>query len=140
MKEDERKKFEKKKDYRNVEEQKKDTFGVKGKFKSGEIDATTEVYMKNEVSTKIYFEFQKVCPTFIYRYYQIIDNLVLLQKHQLCQSVDEDDVKNTLLKFGVVLHLFEDVSVFKKNMKNLMNTKKTKDKVKPQKEMEKKVR
>ena len=53
MKEDERKKFEKKKDYRNVEEQKKDTFGVKGKFKSGEIDATTEVYMKNEVSTKI---------------------------------------------------------------------------------------
>jgi len=108
MKEDERKKFEKKKDYRNVEEQKKDTFGVKGKFKSGEIDVTTEVYMKNE-------------------------------KHQLCQSVDEDDVKNTLLKFGVVLHLFEDVSMFKKNMKNLMNTKKTKDKVKPQKEMEKKL-
>ena len=30
--------------------------------------------------------------------------------------------------------------MFKKNMKNLMNTKKTKDKVKPQKEMEKKVR
>ena len=49
MKEDERKKFEKKKDYRNVEEQKKDTFGVKGKFKAGEIDVTTEVYMKNEV-------------------------------------------------------------------------------------------
>ena len=92
------------------------------------------------IDRMVYFDFQKVFPTFIYRYYQIIDNLVLLQKHQLCQSVDEDDVKNTLLKFGVVLHLFEDVSMFKKNMKNLMNTKKTKDKVKPQKEMEKKVR
>ena len=137
MKEDERKKFEKKKDYRNVEEQKKDTFGVKGKFKSGEIDVTTEVYMKNEVSTKILsFEYQIVSPTLIWNIFYF----VLLQKHQLCQSVDEDDVKNTLLKFGVVLHLFEDVSMFKKNMKNLMNTKKTKDKVKPQKEMEKKVR
>ena len=66
MKEDERKKFEKKKDYRNVEEQKKDTFGVKGKFKSGEIDVTTEVYMKNEVQTKISFEYQIVSPTLIW--------------------------------------------------------------------------
>lgn len=73
MKEDERKKFEKKKDYRNVEEQKKDTFGVKGKFKSGEIDVTTEVYMKNEVSTKILsFEYQIVSPTLIWNIFYFV--------------------------------------------------------------------
>ena len=57
------------------------------------------------------------------------------QKNQLCQSVGEDDVKNTLLKFGKVLHLFQDISMFKKNMKTLSGTsKKSKEKVKPVKE------
>ena len=32
--------------------------------------------------------------------------------------MDEDDVKNALLKFGVVLHLVDDVAMFKKNMKS----------------------
>ena len=44
MKEEQRKKFEKKQDYRNVEEQKKESFGGKEKHKS-----TTEVYLKDEV-------------------------------------------------------------------------------------------
>ena len=52
--------------------------------------------------------------------------LLKFQKHQLCQSVEEDDIKNTLLKFGSVLHLYDDASVFKKNIKSLVTNKKNK--------------
>lgn len=41
------------------------------------------------------------------------------EKWQLCQSVDEVDVKNTLLKFGLVTHLYEDADKFRKSMKTL---------------------
>ena len=50
------------------------------------------------------------------------------QRQQLCQSVDEDDVKNALLKFGVVLHLVDDVAMFKKNMKSFGSSMPSKDK------------
>lgn len=110
MKEEDRKKFEKKKDFRNVGENKKDSyvkpiskFAIKKSSKMEEL-FTPEVFMKDE-------------------------------KNQLCQSVGEDDVKNTLLKFGKVLHLFHDISIFKKNLKTLSGTsKKSKEKVKPVKE------
>ena len=42
-----------------------------------------------------------------------------MQKDQLCQSLEEDNVKNTLLKFGLITHLVENVSQFKKLMKIL---------------------
>ena len=48
------------------------------------------------------------------------------QKHQLCQSVEEDDIKNTLLKFGSVLHLYDDATMFKKKIKTLVTNKKNK--------------
>ena len=44
MKEEQRKKLEKKQEFRNVEEQKKESFSGKEKFKR-----TTEVYLKDEV-------------------------------------------------------------------------------------------
>jgi len=90
MKEEQRKKLEKKQEFRNVEEQKKESFSGKEKFKR-----TTEVYLKDE-------------------------------KHQLCQSVEEDDIKNTLLKFGSVLHLYDDATMFKKSIKTLVTNKKNK--------------
>ena len=40
--------------------------------------------------------------------------------------MEEDDVKVTLLKFGSVLHLFDDVSKFKKSMKSSQLNKKAK--------------
>jgi len=43
------------------------------------------------------------------------------ERWQLCQSVDQDDVKNTLLKFGLVTHLFDDIQKFRKNMKSLQD-------------------
>ena len=49
-----------------------------------------------------------------------------IQKHQLCQSVEEDDIKNTLLKFGSVLHLYDDATMFKKSIKSLVTNKKNK--------------
>jgi len=90
MKEEQRKKMEKKQEFRNVEEQKKESFSGKEKLKR-----TTEVYLKDE-------------------------------KHQLCQSVEEDDIKNTLLKFGSVLHLYDDATMFKKRIKSLVTNKKNK--------------
>merc|ERR1712029_646655 len=48
------------------------------------------------------------------------------EKHQLCQSVEEDDIKNTLLKFGSVLHLYDDATMFKKRIKSLVTNKKNK--------------
>ena len=50
------------------------------------------------------------------------------EKHQLCESLATDDVKNALLKFGLVLHFFEDVSKFKMKMKSLSKVKKQKEK------------
>ena len=50
------------------------------------------------------------------------------EKHQLCESLATDDVKNSLLKFGLVLHFFEDVSKFKMKMKSLSKAKKQKEK------------
>ena len=44
-----------------------------------------------------------------------------LKQLQLCRSVEEDDVKNTLLKFGLVTHLYDEVSKFRKSMKTLQN-------------------
>ena len=58
----------------------------------------------------------------------------------MCESLADDDPKNALLKFGKVLHFFEDVSTFKKNMKSLTEpTKKSKDKVKTKKLTDKEV-
>ena len=45
--------------------------------------------------------------------------ILLLQKDQLCQSLEEDNVKNSLLKFGLITHLIEDVNKFKKSMKTM---------------------
>ena len=42
-----------------------------------------------------------------------------LQKDQLCQSLEEDNVKNSLLKFGLITQLIENVNKFKKSMKTL---------------------
>ena len=50
MKEEQRKKMEKKQEFRNVEEQKKESFSGKEKLKR-----TTEVYLKDEVSMASYF-------------------------------------------------------------------------------------
>merc|ERR1719483_2049871 len=43
------------------------------------------------------------------------------EQFQLCRSVEEDDVKNTLLKFGLVTHLYDEVSKFRKAMKSLQD-------------------
>jgi len=39
----------------------------------------------------------------------------------LCLTVDEDNVKNTLLKFGLVTHMFDDVVKFRKTLKSLQD-------------------
>jgi len=103
MKDEEKWKLQKKKDYRNVE-QKKDLYEKTNKLdEKKKFEFTTEKDTKNE-------------------------------RHQLCESLADDDPKNALLKFGKVLHFFEDVSTFKKNMKSLTEpTKKSKDKVKTKK-------
>lgn len=93
MKDGDRKKFEKKKEFRNVEEYKKETYekydkyDIK-KYKNEYPEPTTEKFLKNE-------------------------------KDQLCQSLEEDNVKNSLLKFGLITHLIENVNKFKKSMKTL---------------------
>jgi len=43
------------------------------------------------------------------------------ERWQLCQTVNDDDVKNTLLKFGLVTHLFDEVTKFRKTMKTLQD-------------------
>lgn len=129
MKEEQRKKLEKKQEFRNVEEQKKESFSGKEKFKR-----TTEVYLKDEVRL-----YNLVCPFYrmfllptktkkgleLYFIFYVL-YLFEFQKHQLCQSVEEDDIKNTLLKFGSVLHLYDDATMFKKSIKTLVTNKKNK--------------
>ena len=59
---------------------------------------------------------------------------IFLQKDQLCQSLEEDNVKNSLLKFGLITHLIEDVNKFKKSMKTMSgNSQKIGFKQKPEK-------
>jgi len=43
------------------------------------------------------------------------------EKWQLCLTVEEDNVKNTLLKFGLVTHMFSDVIKFRKTLKTLQD-------------------
>jgi len=43
------------------------------------------------------------------------------ERWQLCLTVDEDNVKNTLLKFGLVTHMFDDVVKFRKTLKSLQD-------------------
>jgi len=54
------------------------------------------------------------------------------ERWQLCQTMEDDDVKNTLLKFGLVTHLFDEVTKFRKTIKTLKDSvptaKKTKNK------------
>ena len=93
MKDGDRKKFEKKKEFRNVEEFKKENYEKYSKydikkFNNQYAEPTTEKFLKNE-------------------------------KDQLCQSLEEDNVKNSLLKFGLITHLIEDVNKFKKSMKTM---------------------
>jgi len=93
MKDGVRKKFEKKKEFRNVEEYKKENYEKYSKYdikkyKTGYQEVTTEKFLKNE-------------------------------RDQLCQSLEEDNVKNSLVKFGLITHLIEDVSQFKKSIKML---------------------
>jgi len=95
LKENEKKRMEKKKEYRNVEEAKKDSFEKpmnKLNYKKSGLKKLKEdeTYLKDE-------------------------------QLQLCRSVEEDDVKNTLLKFGLVTHLYDEVSKFRKSMKTLQN-------------------
>lgn len=108
MKDGDRKKFEKKKEFRNVEEFKKENsekyskYDIK-KFNNQYSEPTTEKFLKNE-------------------------------KDQLCQSLEEDNVKNSLLKFGLITHLIEDVNKFKKSMKTMSgNSQKIGFKQKPDK-------
>jgi len=95
MKDGDRKRMEKKKDYRNVEDAKKviaEKFQRKmpEKIKTKE-GKSGEIFLKDE-------------------------------RGQLCQSIGEDDVKSTLLKFGLVTHLFEDISKFRQSLKALQDS------------------
>lgn len=55
------------------------------------------------------------------KYESTTENYLKDERLQLCQSVDEADVKNTLLKFGLVTHLFDDAQKFRKSMKSLQD-------------------
>ena len=115
MKDGDRKKFEKKKEFRNVEEFKKENekyskYDIK-KFNNQYSEPTTEKFLKNEVCILI------PSVSAIQFYF-----LLFFQKDQLCQSLDEDNVKNSLLKFGLITHLIEDVTKFKKSMKTMSGT------------------
>jgi len=97
LKENEKKRMEKKKEYRTVEEAKKETYekplnkiNYKKKNSKKSILKMDETFLKDE-------------------------------QFQLCRSVEEDDVKNTLLKFGLVTHLYDEVSKFRKAMKSLQD-------------------
>jgi len=92
LKENKKRGMEKKKYYRNVEEAKKETY-------------------EKPTSSKINNKKAKEPETF------------LKDEHlQLCRSVEEDDVKSTLLKFGLVTHLYDEVSKFRKTMKSLQDS------------------
>ena len=88
--------LDKKKRHRNLEESKSDTEGVK-----------KELYLKSQSKKKV----ESTTETFLKN-----------ERFQLCQSVDEADVKNALLKFGLVTHLFEDAQKFRKSMKALQDS------------------
>lgn len=96
LKENAKKRIEKKKDYRNVEDAKKESYEkpinkINYKKSKNKKMETKEKFLKDE-------------------------------KSQLCRSVEEDDVKNTLLKFGMVTHLYDEVSKFRKTMKSLQDS------------------
>jgi len=97
LKENEKKRMEKKKEYRTVEESKKEVYekplnkiNYKKKNNKKSVLTKDETFLKDE-------------------------------QFQLCRSVEEDDVKNTLLKFGLVTHLYDEVSKFRKAMKSLQD-------------------
>lgn len=128
MKEGDRKKFEKKKEFRNVEEYKKENYEKYSKYdikkyKNTDLEPTTEKFLKNEVIL-FYLDYQINWSIWLsFSHFQFdfytYTNFHSLQKDQLCQSLEEDNVKNTLLKFGLITHLVENVSQFKKLMKIL---------------------
>jgi len=89
--------LEKKKRHRNLEESKLDLESYKKK----------EFYQKPS-SKKKYIS-------------TTTEKFLKDERWQLCQSVDQDDVKNTLLKFGLVTHLFDDIQKFRKSMKSLQD-------------------
>jgi len=94
LKENKKRGMEKKKYYRNVEEAKKETYEKPSSTKTNSKKAKTKVEEK-----------------------------FLKDEHlQLCRSVEEDDVKNTLLKFGLVTHLYDEVSKFRKTLKSLQDS------------------
>ena len=88
--------LDKKKRHRNLEEAKMDSSGAKKKA----------VYEKALNKKK---------------YKSTTETFLKDERWQLCQSVDEADVKNTLLKFGLVSHLFDDAQKFRKSMKSLQD-------------------
>jgi len=97
LKENEKKRMEKKKEYRTVEEAKKEAYEKpmnKINYKKGN---TKKFDMKMD------------------------ETFLKDEQFQLCRSVEEDDVKNTLLKFGLVTHLYDEVSKFRKAMKSLQD-------------------
>jgi len=98
LKENAKKRMEKKKDYRNVE------------------DAKKEAYEKP--LNKINYKKSKTKKTEM----KIEEKFLKDEKLQLCRSVEEDDVKNTLLKFGMVTHLYDEVTKFRKAMKSLQDS------------------
>merc|ERR1712080_466673 len=101
--------LDKKKRHRNLEEAKTETEGIKKNYAKPN-------KKKYRVSTTT-------------------ERFTKDERWQLCQSVDQADVKNTLLKFGLVTHLFEDAQKFRKTMKSLQESvprnDKKKKKVKP---------
>merc|ERR1711953_190763 len=88
--------LDKKKRHRNLEEAKMDSSGAKKKA----------VYEKALNKKK---------------YKSTTETFLKDERWQLCQSVDEAHVKNTLLKFGLVSHLFDDAQKFRKSMKSLQD-------------------
>ena len=96
--------LDKKKRHRNLEEAKLDLGGVKKKA----------VYEKSLNKKK--------------KYEATTETFLKDERWQLCQSVDQADVKNTLLKFGLVSHLFEDAQKFRKSMKYSSNSEAQKNK------------
>merc|ERR1712106_1204638 len=49
------------------------------------------------------------------------ENFLKNGRVQLCLTVEEDNVKNTLLKFGLATHMFTDVIKFRKTLKTLQD-------------------
>lgn len=113
--------LDKKKRHRNLEEAKEETKKEETKKKA--------VYEKSLDKKK--------------KYESTTENYLKDERWQLCQSVDEADVKNTLLKFGLVSHLFDDAQKFRKSMKALQDliprSNKKKKKSKSSMKMEKEV-